>query len=196
MRPAHGELAGNSSRGVSNDRSQGGRRGPGASDEFPTRSGPFRSTAATWVLQAPRTSAEPAAPKSRRLSGRVRNAWETRRTHLGPVDHLGNDRWRPRATSFPRVLHGLAAPGGSAPKAKRPAARSDVAPLGDMHRVGERPRGARPAGSTPRRAPSRLSDGLRATGAATLRLELPAEPPLGSWHCRTASLARFSRHLI
>ena len=47
-----------------------------------------------------------------------------------------------------------------------------------MHRVGERPRGARPAGSTPRRALSRLRDGLRATGAATLRLELPAEPRL------------------
>ena len=74
---------------------------------------------------------------------------------------------------------------------KRPTARSDVAPLGDMHRVGERPHGARPAGSTPRRAPSRLSNGLRATGAATLRLELPAElrllPPISGCSQRRSS---------
>ena len=134
--------------------------------------------AAGSAPRPPRTSAEPVATKSRRLSGRVRNALKSRWTHLGLFNPPGKRRWGPRAPSFARVLHGLAAPDGSAPKAKRPAARSDVAPLGDMHRVGERPRGARPAGSTPRHAPSRLSDGLRATGAATLRLELPAEPRL------------------
>ena len=150
--------------------------------------------AAGSAPRPPRTSAEPAAPKSRRVSGRVRNARKGRRAHLGLLAHVLMRRWRPRAPPFTRVLHALAAPDGSAPKAKRPAARSDVAPLGDMHRVGERPRGARPAGSTPRRAPSRLSDGLRATGAATLRLELPAEPrllpPIGGCSQRRSSEGR------
>ena len=125
------------------------------------------------------------------MSGRVRNARKVEWRHRIPVADLWNDRWSPRPAHFPRVLHGLAAPDGSAPKAKRPAARSDVAPLGDMHRVGERPRGARPAGSTPRRALSRLRDGLRATGAATLRLELPAElrllPPISGCSQRRSS---------
>ena len=82
--------------------------------------------AAGSAPRPPRTSAEPAAPKSRRVSGRVRNARKVVRTHRIPVAHLWNDHWSPPPNNFTRVLHGLAAPDGSAPGAGGAAPRARI----------------------------------------------------------------------
>ena len=131
MRPAHGELAGKDVRGVPNDASVGALRGPGARTSFPTRSGPFRSRAATWVLQAPRTSAAAGAPSRRqgreaglrrppgRRSRRTRSTGGRSRARVAPAPPLPPPPPDPPAprpgASAAAVFEGA---GGTAPRAR------------------------------------------------------------------------------
>ena len=100
MRPAHGEWAQKAAGGGSNDRSKGAPRDSGASAAFYERSGPFRSTAATCVPQAPRTSAAAGAPSRRqgreaglrrppgRRSRRTRSTGGRSRARVAPAPPL------------------------------------------------------------------------------------------------------------
>ena len=156
MRPAHEELAPNSSRGVSTDRSQGGQRGSGACDEYGERSGPFRSRAATWVLQAPRTSAAAGAPSRRqgrdaglrrpprRWSRRTRSTGGRSRARVAsapPLPPPPPDPPAPRpGASAAAVFQGA---GGTAPRARiRPKIRVATLPEIDpiwLHHIQVRP---------------------------------------------------------
>ena len=131
MRPAHGELAESGVDGGSNDRSKGLLRESGASTPLSARSGPFRSTAATWVLQAPRTSAAAGAPSRRqgreaglrrpprRRSRRTRSTGGRSRARVAPAPPLPPPRPDPAGprpgASAAAVFEGA---GGAAPRAR------------------------------------------------------------------------------
>lgn len=128
MRPAHGECAESCSEGGSNDRSKGALRDSGASEQLSARSGP---RAATWVPQAPRTSAAAGAPSRRqgreaglrrppgRRSRRTRSTGGRSRARVAPAPPLPPPPPDPPAprpgASAAAVFEGT---GGTAPRAR------------------------------------------------------------------------------